>query len=506
MPPAVPSVTQVFSQFDRTIGVQLVYSNDASVDYYEWHLSALGPISDADVVAGSFRHELVIKHDQTKAGQSTFPELLTKKGFTRIQRGDTYNIRILAVDTTGAKSAASPNLPVQIVDFTAPSLPTGVGMSSTVGGTLGITFNGGQDLGAGGGETDSQLLLLPYYEIHLHTANILDADVVAATYRHPLTVKHQGTGVPHAVRLGVASDGVTPLIVGTAYFLRLVSIDRSGNRSAGTAVQTMVVSPIAFPSSGISGLISAVAATSATIQLTAFPPSGVNGWALSHRLRSPSAPNPWTQSPTNPNLVAGQTITISGLVEGALYEVAIHAMNGATRGDFGTVFNISPHAEANTWDGTQITERIMALVDENLTTTLSLTRPTQYGTIKDYPNLRDQSSVLPLCLVELTDAEYAWRQFPRTYDVIYRFRVTYVRKYATTEAVVRSRVDMAGQLAGLFSAFRQLGLNGGRTVQGQVVQALPGPIEIRPVEDDFDAHGNIYAVTLGLTVQAVARA
>lgn len=262
------------------------------------------------------------------------------------------------------------------------------------------------------------------------------------------------------------------------------------------------------PSAGINGYLGSVAGTTLTAALDVAPATDCDRWRVAYRIKNDDAAANWTYSSASTNISAGATIAISGLTAERVYEFFFQAGNGAsTWGDPGEIVWIFTSDAANTWDGTEITERIMALIDDNLTSSLSLTRKTQYGDLKDYPPAgRDLTSHLPMCLVKLQGGVPSKLvAFPNTRDLVYSYRIVYAAEYASSSTVYKNRVDSVGKLHGLFASFKQLGFAGGKTVQGTVgwtkLNADPDP-----PENNLHRHDQIYVVALTLDVYCRAHA
>lgn len=264
------------------------------------------------------------------------------------------------------------------------------------------------------------------------------------------------------------------------------------------------------PTSALSGRITAVTATTFTVQLDKFPSTNITGWRIVYRkkVEHGEAPNTWTDSSTNNTVAAGQTIQVTGLTEGAMYQAAFQGLNNAEEGDLGQFFTVVPTGGKNTFDGSELTETLMDLINDNLTAAarLGLTRNANYGTLDDYPNIRDQSGLLPMVLVQPLGVAYSWAEYPRGFNIEYRYRILFVREYNSTQDVVRLRNDALGELVGLFSDFRQLGVSGGVLSQGKIAYAIVEAADVRPAEDTFRMHDSIFVVGLTLMVKVRARA
>jgi len=278
--------------------------------------------------------------------------------------------------------------------------------------------------------------------------------------------------------------------------------------SLGDGTISCTIGTPTAPTAAIGGRVSSVAATSLTGYLDTFPGSNIDGWRMAYRVQNFATPNTWTYTATNSSVASGATMSITGLTENSVYEIAFQGLNGVTAGDFGEIHTVVPNGAANIWDASEITEAIMTLVNSNLSASnrLNLARNANYGTLRDYPNLRDQSSLLPLCLVDFVDARIRWADMPRGYDLDYFYRINFAREYATTDDVVRLRADSLGMLVGLFADFRQLNKPGGKITQGQIAYCIVDRAEVRPPEDVYHGHGHVFAVALTLRVRVRARA
>ena len=342
------------------------------------------------------------------------------------------------------------------------------------------------------------------YEIHVHTATMVDADLDADTYYLARVPSDQTS-----LDVFTLSDGITSLAASTTYYFAVRAFQRLGSSRAEdqNAVNQSAAptSGVTAPTAAINGHFTSITNTTFTGVLDAFPGSNIDRWRLAYRIKNDTAANTWTYSTANTTVTANQTVAITGLTASNNYEVAFQGGNGtSTWGDFGELSLIFTSNASNTWDGTQITQQIMDLIDDNLTSSLSLTRVTQYGTLADYAQDRDISGLLPMCLVELQTASYNWARFPKGFDIIYLVRILYVKEFAWTSAVVQDRVDSLGKLVGLFASNRQLGLGGGSTTEGQIASVLITEATTRPEENDLMPHDRVFVV--GLTLEITARA
>ena len=430
------------------------------------------------------------------SGRTSFDVWTTSNGVTTLTSGTEYSFVVRAIsesadeDQNATNRTATPSL-------TAPTF-TGLTSATNNGdGSVGLvwsaaTFNGSIVAADRG------------YEIHVHTATMLDADLDADTY---YLARIEGTAT--SFDAFTLADGVTKLTAGTTYYFAVRAFQRWGPfRSEDQNAVNQSAAPTASvtaPTAAINGHFTSITNTTFTGVLDAFPASNIDRWRLAYRIKNDTAANVWTYSTANTTVTANQTIAITGLTASNTYEVAFQGGNGTSSwGDFGELSLIFTSNASNTWDGTQITQQIMNLIDANLTSSLSLTRVTQYGTLADYAQDRDISGLLPMCLVELQTANYKWARFPKGFDIIYLVRILYVKEFAWTSAVVQDRVDSLGKLVGLFASNRQLGLGGGSTTEGQIASVLVTEAATRPEEDDLMPHDRIFVV--GLTLEITARA
>ena len=280
--------------------------------------------------------------------------------------------------------------------------------------------------------------------------------------------------------------------------------------SIGDGTVSMTLLAGAVPTAQLSGRVTDVLATAVQFTLDSFPSSNLDSWRVAYRpLSHDSSILDWSFTTATSTPAAGQTINVTGLTESTTYQFALQGMNGGSTGNMGEIFTVTPSSKANTWMGTEVTEKIMSLVDDNLapSTRLNIKRVAQYGTLEDYPPTKIKTANFPMVLVALEDVEYDWQAFPRRYKADYHFRIVYVCPFKTTDAVYKERVDALGQLAALFIDNRQLGFNAGTTAEGKVAYVLPTRSEVKTPEDVILAqHGNVYAVAVTLLVKTAANA
>ncbi|KKW13293.1 MAG: hypothetical protein UY48_C0003G0115, partial [Candidatus Gottesmanbacteria bacterium GW2011_GWB1_49_7] len=344
------------------------------------------------------------------------------------------------------------------------------------------------------------------YEIHVHTESIVDADLDADTYYLARVPSDQTS-----FDVFTLSDGVTALTAGTTYYFSVRAFQRLGSsRSEDQNAVNQSAAPtsgVTAPSAGINGYLGSITGTSCTAAIDAIPATNRDRWRVGYRIKNDDAANNWTYSSANTDISVGATIAISGLTADRVYEFFFQAGNGASSwGDPGEIVWIYTSNAANTWDGSEITERIMALIDDNLTDSLSLTRETQYGDLADYPPAgRDLTSHLPMCLVKLQGVSSKIVAFPSTWDLVYTYRIIYAAEYAVSDTVYKNRVDAVGKLQGVFVSFKQLGFAGGQTTQGTVGWTKPSA-NPDPPENNLHRHDRIYVVALTLEVYCRARA
>jgi hypothetical protein len=477
---------------------------DSGVNDSTWDMSTILLFENPEVIttAGTLKYQF--RADNTSGAGSYNGTWLT---LAQLQASADPSGRYLQIqvqfnsDGTQRVSLGDGSVSVtQGVDTTAPPVPSDVTLSAPRAKTIRVSFTGTTDTGSGSvAGTD-------YYEVHIRaTSTISDADVTAQTYQHELTIKHTGVAT-HTVDVETLPDAQTQLSDSTTYYVRVVAVDKLTNRSAGSTATSQATSGSTTPSTAITGHASSITATTITFYLSTWPSTVADGWAVEYRVRNTTTPAAWTRTSTNSSLAIGATIQLTGLTEDSTYECALVAMGGATVGPHGTLFVIVPNGAANTWDASEITEQIMSLIDDNLTASnrLGLTRKTQYGTLADYPTGRDQSARLPLAVVELGKVDTSYETFPNGHFVEYSYRIAYAAEFASTQAIRKARADKLGMLVGLFKDFPQLGFNGGRTTQGTVRYVHVEDASPTPPEDQFEKHGEIYAV--GLTLIVMCRA
>lgn len=430
------------------------------------------------------------------AGDTNVDVWTTADGVTALTSGTTYYFAVRAVsmeddedqNTTNQSVAPSLTAPTFGALTSATNNADGSAVLAWSAATFGTTV-----------PTDARR-----YKIHVHTATMTDANLDADTY-----LLCSVDSAQTSFDVFTLSDGITALTSGTTYYFAVRAFQRVAQLTSEdqntTNRSVAVTSGVTAPTAAINGHINSIANTSFTAVLDAFPSTNIDRWRMGYRIKNDTAANTWTYSSANTTVAANQTIAVSGLTASNIYEVFFQGGNGAsTWGDPGEISMIFTSSTSNTWDGTQITNQIMTLIDDNLTSGLSLSRVTQYGSLADYPQDRDLSAQLPLCMVELQNVSYNWARFPKGYDIIYSYRILYAKEFAWTAAVTQDRVDSLGRLVALFADFRQLGLNGGSTTEGQVASVLVTEASPRPEEDQLKPHDRIFVV--GLTVEVTARA
>ena len=177
------------------------------------------------------------------------------------------------------------------------------------------------------------------YKIHVHTAAMTDADLDANTYL--LTEVPSGRTSVDVWTLG---NGLTALTAGTTYYFAVRAISAAGDEDQN-ATNVNVVVTSGEPSSLITGTSEASSTTSVVNTLLTWPSTIADRWKIFYRLSSATE---WTESAANTTLAIGQTITITGLLEGSEYQFAFVAATAGKNGDMGVVNVVSTPVGSST--------------------------------------------------------------------------------------------------------------------------------------------------------------
>jgi len=138
---------------------------------------------------------------------------------------------------------------------------------------------------------------------------------------------------------------------------------------------------------------------------------------------------------------------------------------------------------------------MIALIESNLKVSMGL-KIYQFGGLEYLSTPANIANFCPAVFVKPITIDNTFKELAQSYRMIYTFRIVYVRKYNTTEAVVKLKVQDMTKFAELF--LEKMDLDSLSLTNGAIEYSLVEKIEYEPPEDDF-----IYAVNAQLSAGAL---
>ena len=154
---------------------------------------------------------------------------------------------------------------------------------------------------------------------------------------------------------------------------------------------------------------------------------------------------------------------------------------------------------------TLIAERIVSLIDQNLSTDMGL-KVVTIGALEFFPALESLADNVPAVFVKPSPSTNLERiTTGQTYRIVYNFRVVFVMRFGPNEEIVRSKIVEAQKIAELLIDHVDLG--GLAIPNGQILFSTIRAIEWEPPEDNLVAsiNADMTAAALVFTVEATSR-
>ncbi|GMA95781.1 hypothetical protein GCM10025881_26050 [Pseudolysinimonas kribbensis] len=228
--------------------------------------------------------------DWTRVG-ATSPVILTG-----LDNGTTYAVSLRAVNAVGAGAGSAP---VAVTPATVPGAPSIIG-----------------DTVAGGDETLSAAFTAPGSDGGAAITRYQYSTDGGATWR---TRTDGATTASPVVITAYSSDGTTPLVNGTTYYVELRAVNSVGAGTASAVAQGIATTIPSAPT------ITSVVAAPASLDVTFAP--GANGGSAITGYRYSVDGQHWASTGT-----LGTTFTITGLSNGTAYPVQVQAVNDVGQG------------------------------------------------------------------------------------------------------------------------------------------------------------------------------
>jgi hypothetical protein len=154
---------------------------------------------------------------------------------------------------------------------------------------------------------------------------------------------------------------------------------------------------------------------------------------------------------------------------------------------------------------TLIAERIVELIDQNLSDTLGL-KVVALGALEFFPSLESLADNVPAVFVKPAPATNLERiTTGQTYRVVYYFRIVFIKPFGPGEEIVKTKTIDTQQIAELL--IDNVDLGGLSLPNGQVLFSNVKTIEWEPPEDNLVAtiNANMTASALVFTVETTSR-
>jgi hypothetical protein len=154
---------------------------------------------------------------------------------------------------------------------------------------------------------------------------------------------------------------------------------------------------------------------------------------------------------------------------------------------------------------TVIAERIVQLIDDNLSDSMGLKIVT-IGALELFPALEQIMSQAPAVFVKPSPSTVLERiTTGQTYRITYNFRIVFVKAFGPLEEIVKSKTEEAQKIAELL--IDNVDLSGLSLPNGQILFSTLKSIEWEPPEDNLVAtvNADMTASALVFTVEATSR-
>lgn len=154
---------------------------------------------------------------------------------------------------------------------------------------------------------------------------------------------------------------------------------------------------------------------------------------------------------------------------------------------------------------TMIAERIVELIDQNLSAGMGL-RVVTIGALEFFPALENLADNVPAVFVKPSPSTILERiTTGQTYRILYNFRVVFVMRFGPNEEIVRSKIVEAQKIAELLIDHVDLGALA--IPNGQLLFSTVKAIEWEPPEDNLVAslNADMTAAAVVFAVEATSR-
>jgi len=154
---------------------------------------------------------------------------------------------------------------------------------------------------------------------------------------------------------------------------------------------------------------------------------------------------------------------------------------------------------------TLIAERIVGLIDQNLSADMGL-KVVTIGALEFFPVLDSLADNVPAVFVKPSPSTNLERiTTGQTYRIVYNFRIVFVMRFGPNEEIVRSKTVEAQKIAELLIDNVDLGALA--IPNGQILFSTVRAIEWEPPEDNLVAsiNADMTAAALVFTVEATSR-
>ena len=154
---------------------------------------------------------------------------------------------------------------------------------------------------------------------------------------------------------------------------------------------------------------------------------------------------------------------------------------------------------------TLIAERIVELIDQNLSAAMGL-KVVTIGALEFFPALESLADNVPAVFVKPAPSTTLERiTTGQTYRIVYSFRIVFVKLFGSNEEIVKRKAEETQKIAELL--IDNVDLGGLALPNGQVLFSTVKAIEWEPPEDNLVAslNADMTAAALLFTVEATSR-
>lgn len=150
---------------------------------------------------------------------------------------------------------------------------------------------------------------------------------------------------------------------------------------------------------------------------------------------------------------------------------------------------------------TEIADKIVDLINTTLGNSMGL-KVVMMGALEFYPALETLSDHVPAVFIKPSPSTELERiTTAQTYQIVYNFRIVFVKKFAANEEIVRQKVIETQKIAELL--LDQVNLSGLVLTNGQIMRTNLRAIEWEPAEDSLVASINAEMTAAAMTFTVV---